>query len=252
MIRGLGKSNRPKERANILDDFDHCVIKRTIHGLYSRKIAPTVSIIHKAIKDSIKISKSKLTLYLSLILDILIQNRLYDQVSIINDRCDYLRKIKSFREAGYDIVYMDETWVNQNHCTYYMWLPNDGSDAPKIPSGKGKLLIVFHAGTRSEGLIDGCDLMFLVTSKDGDYHQGMNSVVFWIGNQLMPALKNPSLVVLDNARYPNVKREDTMGPNFNQKKAVLQNYLKQYNIPFSATDTKKVLYKKNKTKKDPH
>ena len=48
------KSNRPKERANILDDFDHCVIKRTIHDLYSRKIAPTVSIIHKEIKDSIK------------------------------------------------------------------------------------------------------------------------------------------------------------------------------------------------------
>jgi hypothetical protein len=52
------KSNRPKERANILDDFDHCVIERTIHGLYSRKIAPTASIIHKEIKDSIKISKS--------------------------------------------------------------------------------------------------------------------------------------------------------------------------------------------------
>ena len=60
------KSNRPKERAKILDDFDHCVIKRTIHGLYSRKIAPTrtVSIIHQEIKDSIKISKSKLTLTL--------------------------------------------------------------------------------------------------------------------------------------------------------------------------------------------
>jgi hypothetical protein len=24
------KSNRPKERAKVLDDFDHCVIKRTI------------------------------------------------------------------------------------------------------------------------------------------------------------------------------------------------------------------------------
>ena len=56
------KSNRPKERAKILDDFDHCVIKRTIHSLYSQKIAPIVSIIHKEIKDSIKISKSKLTL----------------------------------------------------------------------------------------------------------------------------------------------------------------------------------------------
>ena len=66
------KSNRPKERANILDDFDHCVIKRTIHGLYSRKIAPTVSIIHKEIKDSIKYQSLNL-LELSLILDILIK-----------------------------------------------------------------------------------------------------------------------------------------------------------------------------------
>ena len=59
------KLKRPKEKVKILDDFDYCVIKRrTIHGLYSRKIAPTVSIIHKEIKDSIKISKSKLTLTL--------------------------------------------------------------------------------------------------------------------------------------------------------------------------------------------
>jgi hypothetical protein len=166
------KSNRPKERAKILDDFDHCVIKRTIHGLYSRKIAPTVSILHTEIKDSIKISKSKLTLTL---IDLgytytkIGDNRrvLYDQVSIINDRCNYLRKIKSFREA---IVCMDETWVNQNHCTDYMWLPNDGSDAPKIR------LIVLHAGTRSEGLIDGCDLVFLAKSKNGDYHQEMSSL----------------------------------------------------------------------------
>jgi hypothetical protein len=41
-----------------------------------------------------------------------------------------------------------------------MWLPVDGSDAPKIPSGKGKRLIVLHAGNREEGLIDRCDLVF--------------------------------------------------------------------------------------------
>ena len=136
---------------------------------------------------------------------------------IINDRCNYRRKIKSFREAGYDIVYMDETWVNQNHCTYYMWLPNDGSDAPKLPSGKGKRLIVLHAGTRSEGLIDGCDLVFLAKSKDGDHHQEMNIVVFleWFENQLMPpALKHPSLVWLDNAIYHNVKTEKYDVPKF--------------------------------------
>jgi hypothetical protein len=50
-----------------------------------------------------------------------------------------------------------------------MWLTNDESDAPKIPSGKGKRSIVLHTGMRSEGLIDGYDLVFLVKSKDGDY-----------------------------------------------------------------------------------
>jgi hypothetical protein len=40
-------------------------------------------------------------------------------------------------------------------------------------------------------------------------------------------------------------------PNFSQKKAVLQNYLTQHNIPFFATDTKKVLYEKKKEKKRP-
>jgi hypothetical protein len=36
----------------------------------------------------------------------------------------------------------------------------------------------------------------------------------------MPALKNPSLVVLDNANYHNVKTEDTVCPNFSQKKGI--------------------------------
>jgi transposase len=81
----------------------------------------------------------------------------------------------------------------------------------------------------------------------------MNSFVFleWFENQLMPALKNPSLVVLHNASYHLVKTEDTMCPNFSQKKAVLKNYLTQHNIPFSATDTKKVLYEKIEQKKTP-
>jgi hypothetical protein len=44
-------------------------------------------------------------------------------------------------------------------------------------------------------------------------------------------------------------KQDTVCPNFSQKKAVLQNYLTQHNIPFSATDTKKVLYEKIKQKR---
>jgi hypothetical protein len=42
----------------------------------------------------------------------------------------------------------------------------------------------------------------------------MNSVAFleWYENQWMAALKNPSLIMLDNASYHNVKTEDTVCP----------------------------------------
>jgi hypothetical protein len=104
----------------------------------------------------------------------------------------------------------------------------------KIPSGKGKRLIVLHAGNREEGLIDRCDLVFLAKAKDWDYQQEMNGPTFlnWFENQLMPALKIPSVIVLDNASYHNIKTEETAVPNFNQRKAVLQNYLSKHNIPF--------------------
>jgi transposase len=48
-------------------------------------------------------------------------------------------------------------------------------------------------------LIDRCDLVFLAKAKDGDYHQEMNGPIFlnWFENQLMPALKSPSVIVLD-------------------------------------------------------
>ena len=103
-----------------------------------------------------------------------------------------------------------------------------------------------HAGTRSEGLIDGCDLMFLAKSKDGDYHQEKNSVVFleWFENQLMPALKNPSLVVLVNASYHNVKTEDTMCPNFSQKMLFSKTILHNTTFPFLLLTPKKYYMKK--------
>ena len=83
-------------------------------------------------------------------------------------------------------------------------------------------MIVLHAGNREEGLIDRCDLVFLAKAKDGDYHQEMNGPIFqnWFENQLMPALKSPSVIVLDNSSYHNIKTEETVVPNFNQRKAV--------------------------------
>jgi hypothetical protein len=69
-------------------------------------------------------------------------------------------------------TWMKHGW-NKNHCTDYMWFSNDGSDASKKTSAKGKCLIVVHAGTWSEGLIDGCDLVFLAKSKDVSFKKYM-------------------------------------------------------------------------------
>ena len=108
-----------------------------------------------------------------------------------------------------------------------------------------------HAGNREEGLIDRCDLVFLARAKDGDYHLEMNGPIFlnWFENQHMPALKSPSVIVLDNVSYHNIKPEETVVPNFNQRKAVLQYYLSKHNIPFQPLETKKQLYEKIKFKK---
>jgi hypothetical protein len=46
----------------------------------------------------------------------------------------------------------------------------------------------------------------------------------------MPALKSPSVIVLDNASYHNIKTEETVVPNFNQRKGVLQDYHKPFNL----------------------
>ena len=63
MVRGLVSHIDPKKELNFLTTLIIVLLKEQ-STVISRKIAPTVSIIHKEIKDSIKISKSKLTLTL--------------------------------------------------------------------------------------------------------------------------------------------------------------------------------------------
>jgi hypothetical protein len=59
-------------------------------------------------------------------------------------------------------------------------------------------------------------------------------------NQITPINQTlPSVIVLDNASYHNIKTEETVVSNFNQRKAVLQDYLSKHNIPFQPLETKK-------------
>ena len=174
-------------------------------------------------------------------------------------RARYIRTIKQHRREGKHIVYLDETWVNAGHTSPYAWLPQlklvgikGDSDIvkhlPKIPPGKGKRLIVLHAGSE-EGFIRDMDLVF-EGKKGGDYHQEMNSTVFleWF-ERLCTSLPEPSCIVLDNASYHNSRTEATTSPSSATIKAQMIKWLQDRNITHEPYMTKPELYeiiKRNK------
>jgi hypothetical protein len=78
----------------------------------------------------------------------------------------------------------------------------------------------------------------------------MNSVVFleWFENQLMSALKNPSLVVLDNASYHDVKTEDRCAQILVRKKLFSKTILHNTTFLFLLLISKKYYMKRLKKK----
>ena len=270
VVRCIKSKSLNKQSTNLVfrprkvDDFSQEVIRRKIYEMYQKKILPTVPLIQEAISEDIKISNSCLR-------RVLLQigfcwRKTTDDRRVVVERPDskaaranYIRQIKGYRKNGLKIVYLDETWVNAGHCNPYTWLPklklvgiNGSKEAinnlPKIPPGKGKRLIILHAGCEY-GFISNMQLVF-EGKKSGDYHSEMNSHVFleWF-ERLCVSLPGPSCIVLDNASYHNVRTENTIAPTTASLKATMQNWLKDRHIHFDPCMTKPELYqliKRNK------
>ena len=70
-------------------------------------------------------------------------------------------------------------------------------------------------------------------SKDSkDYHQEMNGDCFndWFEHQLLPVLDNPSVIVLDNATYHNVRVLGTKSPTMAWRKPRIIEWPQNRNI----------------------
>ena len=73
------------------------------------------------------------------------KRQLYERPAIIASRANFIRRTKELRQQGRPIVYLDETWCNQHHSLSRTWA--DDTSAPvEVPSGKGKRIIILHAG----------------------------------------------------------------------------------------------------------
>lgn len=101
--------------------------------------------------------------------------------------------------------------------------------------------IILHAGSE-EGFVDNASRIFKSKSKKGDYHGEMNAENFekWIKNDLLPNLKRPSLIIIDNASYHSRLLETW--PNSGWKKEAMIKWLEDKNIAFPESATKKVLW----------
>ncbi|XP_053406536.1 uncharacterized protein LOC123526897 [Mercenaria mercenaria] len=243
---------RPTARCK-LDSFDLSLLRRCIHSYYKEGQHLTLDTLQKRLKDQHDISVSRSSVYRSVLK---MGFRFYkngfgsrlvkERQDIVCRRHEYLRKIKKARLDGDIIVYVDETWVNANHCMKGEWSDSSVSDTSKLvgggrgackftPSGKGKRLIVLDAGCRNVGLIPGVGEVFVAQNDGGDYHSEMNHKHFfsWWKITLLPVLPGTSTIVIDKASYRSMLTEDSRSPTTASRIGDIRDWLRKRRLPFN-------------------
>ena len=235
-----------KSVINGVDSFDRGVIRRIVSSMYVQKTWPTVTSVHAKVKEEIGFEGS-LTSFHTLLTDMgykystrPTRELLKERPDVVAKKHEYLTKMKKLREIGCPFVYIDETFLHQNHTVSKCWLI-DGEGGLKVPSGKGSRLIILHAGSR-EGFINDGLLCFQSKTGSADYHDEMNAEVFthWLKNSLFPNIPENTCIIMDNASYHSVKDEKV--PNMSSRKGAMQEWLTSNNVAWDEAMIKPQLY----------
>jgi transposase len=105
-------------------------------------------------------------------------------------------------------IYLDESYVHQYYASDWSWYHDEDGDGINHSIGKGHRYIIVAAGG-AKGWVAGSQLVFRASdSKSEDYHTNMNNTVFikWFTEMLLPNLRGPSLLIMDNASYHSCKQ----------------------------------------------
>ena len=247
---GQTTSRRKRGPKQKIDSFDKDVIRRTITKMLHDSEVVTLRKLRQKLLTEHDIEISKVSLWRQLrSLDFKFR-KLKGGTSVICEtsrlvamRAKYLRTIKTYREEGYEIYFLDESYINAHHVFEKEWQSNDGVVKRNVPTGKGKRLIIAHCGSREKGLIDGGQLVFASQSNDehGDYHKDMDSTEFnhWIVTKVVPAFTKKSCLVMDNASYHNVMDDADKVPS---RKNEIREWLTREGIPFTYSMLRPELY----------
>ena len=151
---------------------------------------------------------------------------------IVERRKKYCKDILEFQNNNnYQIIFLDESYVCKNHCRGKSWKFSENFNFFKKPSGKGTRIVMTGAITEN-GWLKG-SFQYWVANSNSDYHKNFNSDIFYdyMKTHIIPQLKSPSVVVLDNAPYHFIMERKDFNPN-KATKVELQNWLTEKNIKF--------------------
>ena len=164
-----------------------------------------------------------------------------EKQSLVDKRNEYIHIL--FENRKQDInnrlreVYLDESYIH-HHYRYHNNMLYDPNDAQNIQPNlrfKGQRLYFIAAIQESNPNVRNIaredDMASIVPNsvhsfeynKKGDYHNSFNNGTFgeWFRNQLLPNLKQKSLIIMDNAAYHKSLPPDTPNTNKSRKRDIL-------------------------------
>ncbi|XP_060855104.1 uncharacterized protein LOC132946628 [Metopolophium dirhodum] len=232
--------------ASEVDGFDADIVRRIVHDFYDKREYPNKSNILAEYKKRTEYKGSETSMW-RILKNLNFKYKkcndgrrfLMERNDIVAMRVKFLRTIVNLRQNNdtRPVIYLDETWVNQNHTKGHIWQNEFNSEGLKVPTGKGSRLIICHAGSSSFGFVHGSKLVFRCQSGTSvDYHTQMNSTIFkeWF-IQMLQHLEEPSVIVMDNAPYHSVLAENY--PKANERKADVQKWLSEKGVEYSPLET---------------
>lgn len=140
-------------------------------------------------------------------------------------------------------LYLDESYVNRNHCRGETWYhPEDQYGcACNLPSGKGERLVMLTGITAEYGMLEldtlSTLMLFQARKSTGDYHANMDGDMFikWWKEYMSPALEKHCIEVIpvmDNAAYHTTPAEGSINAQSFTTKKQCTDLLDKYNIPY--------------------
>lgn len=145
------KRSRPSAVQNI-DDFDFSIIRRIIEKFYLElKVVPSLKKLLQKLKSDTNFPFSRETLRRMLKANGFYwrkcQNKrkiLVERPNILHWRYKYIHAIRKYREEGRNIIYVDETWVDNDLTVPKCWQSAEVFGVVKNISSTGKLVDCFE------------------------------------------------------------------------------------------------------------